>query len=92
MITYILLGLTLSHLHAQPAEDQVHSLPDGTYILRSLVNLTEYGFRIYSGYLQADPKRQLHYIFVESQNNQTRADTPLALWLNGGPGIIKLNH
>jgi len=45
---------------------------------------------MYSGYLTAAPTRHLHYIFVESQNNQNSTDTPLAVWLNGGPGCSSL--
>ena len=42
---------------------------------------------IYSGYLRVSEDRQLHYILAESETKQP--NTPLVIWLNGGPGIIE---
>jgi carboxypeptidase C (cathepsin A) len=55
-------------------DDQVKGLPD-------------YPFqgRMFSGYLNVDnPKKKLHYLLIEAENDPKTA--PLILWLNGGPG------
>jgi len=52
---------------------------------------SDYPFRgrMYSGYLNLDnPKKKLHYFFIESANDPKTA--PLILWLNGGPGCSSL--
>ena len=57
-------------------DDQVKGLPD-------------YPFqgRMFSGYLNVDnPKKKLHYLLIEGENDPKTA--PLILWLNGGPGYI----
>lgn len=65
-------------------DDEVVNLPG----LNSPIN-----FRHFSGYLAADslsePKKYLHYWFVESQSDKPQSD-PLVLWLNGGPGCSSM--
>ncbi|CAI5778655.1 lysosomal protective [Podarcis lilfordi] len=46
-------------------------------------------FKHYSGYLDAESDKHLHYWFVEAQGNGA-ADKPLVLWLNGGPGCSSI--
>lgn len=65
---------------ARPDSDLVKSLPGFDAPLT---------FEMYSGYLQgATENFQLHYVFVEAQNDS--ANAPLVLWLNGGPGCSSL--
>ena len=45
-------------------------------------------FNQYSGYLNASDTHKFHYWFVESQNDP--ANSPVLLWLNGGPGSSSL--
>ncbi|NXQ12550.1 PPGB protein, partial [Peucedramus taeniatus] len=45
-------------------------------------------FRHFSGYLCAGPGKYLHYWFVEAQSNPQ--NSPLVLWLNGGPGCSSM--
>jgi carboxypeptidase C (cathepsin A) len=48
-----------------------------------------YKGRMFSGYLNVEnPKKKLHYLFIESANDSKKA--PLILWLNGGPGCSSL--
>lgn len=44
----------------------------------------------YSGYLNATDtgSKQLHYVFVESQNDPST--DPVLIWFNGGPGCSSL--
>ncbi|XP_058670572.1 lysosomal protective protein [Ammospiza nelsoni] len=45
-------------------------------------------FRHFSGYLCAGPGKYLHYWFVEAQSDPQ--NSPLVLWLNGGPGCSSM--
>ncbi|XP_030633227.1 lysosomal protective protein [Chanos chanos] len=46
-------------------------------------------FRQYSGYFDVADNKHLHYWFVESQKDP--ANSPVVLWLNGGPGCSSLD-
>lgn len=47
-------------------------------------------FEMFSGYLelQAEPRINVHYMFVTSTNKPAKDD--VVLWLNGGPGCSSL--
>lgn len=80
MKSLIPLFLYLVTIKARPSEDKVKSLPGFHDRL---------DYEIYSGYLQGSTGNvQLHYVFVEAENNSDTA--PLVLWLNGGPGCSSL--
>jgi carboxypeptidase C (cathepsin A) len=70
--------LTLILIGLVITDDRVFNLPNYPY-----------DGPMYSGYLKLkDPRKQLHYVFVESQNNPS--EDPVVLWLNGGPGCSSL--
>lgn len=61
---------------AAPSADRIAKLPD-------------YGkppTPQYSGFLKASPGTHLHYWFAETSNPKADTNTPVVLWLNGGPG------
>ncbi|XP_061544037.1 lysosomal protective protein isoform X1 [Phycodurus eques] len=76
-LLYFLLAGTAA---AAPADHEVCSLPGLS---------KQPGFRHYSGYLNVEDGKHLHYWFSESQNSP--ASDPVVLWLNGGPGCSSLD-
>lgn len=64
---------------AADENDRVFSVPDMA---------TFDTYPLYSGYLQAQPDKFLHYMFVESQSNP--ATDNLIIWFNGGPGCSSM--
>ena len=64
---------------AKPEADRVLSVPDMTDAFR-------YG--VFSGYLDVDENKALHYMFVESQSNPETDQ--LVIWFNGGPGCSSM--
>ncbi|KAK6738122.1 hypothetical protein RB195_020308 [Necator americanus] len=60
-------------------------------LITNLPGAPPVNFKQYSGYytVGATKNHQLHYWFVESQNNP--ASDPLLLWLTGGPGCSGLS-
>lgn len=75
------VGIDFKNPVRSAAEDEIKSLPGLNYSLN---------FKHYSGYLNADDKKNRfwHYWFTESQSDP--AKDPLVLWLNGGPGCSSL--
>ncbi|CAI5454236.1 unnamed protein product [Caenorhabditis angaria] len=60
---------------ARKSADKIQNLPGLTFPIN---------FNQYSGYLNASSTHKFFYWFVESQNDP--ANSPVLLWLNGGPG------
>ena len=79
MRSVVYLFAILSLTWAAPAEDEVHDLPGLNF---------EVNFKHYSGYLEGNENKQLHYWFFESSNNPSK--DPVVLWLNGGPGCSSM--
>ena len=79
MLVFTLLGFA-GLASAAYSADEIKSLPGWNGALPS---------KQYSGYLTASNSSQLHYWFVESENDP--ANDPTVLWLNGGPGCSSLD-
>ncbi|KAL7633476.1 UNVERIFIED_CONTAM: hypothetical protein RMT77_016009 [Armadillidium vulgare] len=75
VVLFLLLGLSYSY----PEEDLIVDLPGVSFPIN---------FKQYSGYLNATTGRYLHYWFTESSRPE---ESPLILWLNGGPGCSSLD-
>nr|XP_004663956.2 lysosomal protective protein isoform X1 [Jaculus jaculus] len=65
---------------AAPDQDEIQCLPGLA---------KQPSFRQYSGYLKASDSKHFHYWFVESQKDPK--NSPVVLWLNGGPGCSSLD-
>jgi len=77
---FSLLSSLVSSYTNEALNDQITNLPG--------LN-DELGFNQFSGYLKlGDTKKQIHYWFVESEQNT--ATDPLVFWTNGGPGCSGL--
>ncbi|XP_008569809.1 PREDICTED: lysosomal protective protein isoform X3 [Galeopterus variegatus] len=65
---------------AAPAQDEIQCLPGLA---------KQPSFRQFSGHLRGSGSKHLHYWFVESQKDPE--NSPVVLWLNGGPGCSSLD-
>ncbi|XP_021494136.1 lysosomal protective protein [Meriones unguiculatus] len=76
----LLLVSCASQGEAAPDQDEIDCLPGLA---------KQPAFRQYSGYLKASDSKHFHYWFVESQKDPK--NSPVVLWLNGGPGCSSLD-
>uniref|UniRef100_A0A2I3S5W7 Carboxypeptidase n=1 Tax=Pan troglodytes TaxID=9598 RepID=A0A2I3S5W7_PANTR len=76
----LLLVSWASRGEAAPDQDEIQRLPGLA---------KQPSFRQYSGYLKGSGSKHLHYWFVESQKDPE--NSPVVLWLNGGPGCSSLD-
>jgi len=76
------LGLCILALaNSAPSGDEITELPGYYKTLPS---------KHYSGYLDIQGNKHIHYWFVESQNKPS--SDPVVLWLNGGPGASSTGY
>ncbi len=79
---------TLSHIGYQCSCSRSNDICSGILLL---IQGYPYDFneRVWSGFLStSSANRKLHYLFVESASKSS--NTPVILWLNGGPGCSSL--
>jgi carboxypeptidase C (cathepsin A) len=66
----------------------VSCAPDGD----KFTQLPEFNFTMptdsYSGYLEVNENKSLHYVFIESENDPSK--DPVLIWFNGGPGCSSM--
>ena len=74
----LILMFVLGVVIASPADDLVDQLPE----------CAKFDFDMYSGYLDVNETKKLHYVLVESQDSP-KTD-PLVIWFNGGPGCSSM--
>jgi carboxypeptidase C (cathepsin A) len=83
LMTFAMSGtalITAADYTPEALADQILNLP-GTENL-------EINFNQFSGYVKVSETKNLHYWFVESQNDPV--NDPIAFWTNGGPGCSGL--
>lgn len=80
VLTFYIFATVATNILAAPSSDLVTDLPGLSW---------KPNFKQYSGYLDTERTRHLHYWFVESSNNPQ--SDPVVVWMNGGPGCSSLD-
>ena len=79
MITALIAAVLFDNVSADKSDDQFTQLPNFTEPMRT---------NSYSGYLDVNVNKSLHYVFIESEDDP--ANDPVLIWFNGGPGCSSL--
>ena len=80
LLTLQALALASAEYTPEAVADQVTNLPGAEKL--------DFNFNQFSGYLQVNGSKNMHYWMVESMNDP--ATDPVTFWTNGGPGCSGL--
>ena len=89
MVYQFLLTLLISAAWAAPVADLVNMADFEKTINKDNITINT---TTYSGYLEVSDEKKLHYLFIQSVNDNTtsKISDPVLIWFNGGPGCSSL--